>query len=199
MQMRVFTPILLAALIGCGSDDIYGETGSVPTDTADTAVTEITDVPTVDECLAEIGGEACDFTLKDQFGDLVSLSDFEGSPIILDFSAEWCAPCQNAARDLQATQDLYADYGLVYVSVLVENTEYDDATVDDAYTWSVLYGISAPVLAGNHDLMEGYGGSWPIYSWPTFAYINEDFEVEYIHSGYSLATIDNNIGVLLGL
>ena len=63
------------------------------------------------------------FTLKDLSGKEVSLSDFGGKYVLLDFSATWCGPCNNAIPKLQELQNnaLYKEKGLVVLAVYSED------------------------------------------------------------------------------
>lgn len=48
---------------------------------------------------------AKDFELKDINGKTVSLEDFKGKNIMLNFWASWCVPCKSEMPDLQKLQD----------------------------------------------------------------------------------------------
>lgn len=69
--------------------------------------------------------KVADFTLKDLSGKEVSLSQFAGKYVLLDFSATWCGPCNNAIPKLQELQNnaLYKEKGLVVLAVYSEDAE----------------------------------------------------------------------------
>lgn len=71
---------------------------------------------------ALIDKPAPDFTLRDLKGNQVSLSDFRGQPVVLNFWATWCAPCRVEIPYLEALYTKYKDQGLV---ILGMNTETD--------------------------------------------------------------------------
>jgi cytochrome c biogenesis protein CcmG, thiol:disulfide interchange protein DsbE len=67
---------------------------------------------------ASIGHPAPDFTLQTPNGETVSLSDFKGKPVVLNFWASWCGPCRTEIPALQdAWRKLEADAVIVGVDV----------------------------------------------------------------------------------
>ncbi len=64
-----------------------------------------------------VGAPAPDFTLADLSGTQVSLSDFKGQVVLLNFWATWCPPCKLEMPTLQQHYVDFKDQGLVVVGV----------------------------------------------------------------------------------
>ena len=67
------------------------------------------------------GSYALDFTLKNLDGEEVSLSDYEGKVVVINFWATWCPPCRAEIPDLEAAHQTFAEEGLVILGVNVED------------------------------------------------------------------------------
>ncbi len=89
--------------------------------------------------LAACGGEsptgpaqkAPNFVLKDLNGQEVSLTQFLGQPVVLNFWASWCAPCRLEMPIIEATYQKYKDKGLVVLAINSgESAEVARAFVD---------------------------------------------------------------------
>lgn len=64
-----------------------------------------------------VGDTALSFTLKTLAGDSVSLSDFKGHPVILNFWATYCPPCLDEMPMLGAAYQAHHDAGLVVLGL----------------------------------------------------------------------------------
>src|SRR5210317_1251058 len=69
--------------------------------------------------------EKVDFTLKDLYGKSVSLSDFRGKWVIVNYWATWCPPCLDEIPDLVSLYEDNLD------SVVVLGVNYEE--VNQAY------------------------------------------------------------------
>jgi len=63
----------------------------------------------LDQQAPQLGYRAPDFTFDDLEGNPVSLSDFLGKPVLLNFWATWCPPCRKEIPDLQKFHQKYGD------------------------------------------------------------------------------------------
>jgi thiol-disulfide isomerase/thioredoxin len=63
------------------------------------------------------GDYAPDFEFSEFSGRRVRLSDFRGSPVVINFWASWCSPCEAELPLLASALDSYASSGLSVVAV----------------------------------------------------------------------------------
>lgn len=64
-----------------------------------------------------ISEKAIDFTLKDLDGKKVSLSDYKGKSVYLNFFATWCPPCRGEMPDIEKVYQKYKDKDFVVLAV----------------------------------------------------------------------------------
>lgn len=84
------------------------------------------------------GGVAPAFTLSTVGGGTLSSSELRGSPVVINFWASWCDPCNQEAPDLEATWKQYRAKGVRVVGV-----DYEDQPAD-AQAFLSRYGITYP-------------------------------------------------------
>jgi peroxiredoxin len=109
------------------------------------------------------GKMAPPFTLKDTAGKKVSLSDYKGKAVVLDFWATWCAPCKVEIPWLEQFHNQYASQGLEVIGVSEDNLDPDDKgklaqEKSDIAAKAAQLKINYPVLIDDASISTPYGG-----------------------------------------
>ncbi len=82
------------------------------------------------------------FTLKDMNGHDVRLADFKGKPLLVNFWATWCFPCQMETPELVELANQYKGRGLTVIGIST-----DDVPAD-VQKFAAEYKVSYPLLIG---------------------------------------------------
>jgi peroxiredoxin len=141
---------------------------------------EATPGPSPDDLVvAENLGPAAAFTLVDLDGKTVSLADYAGRAVILDFWATWCAPCVREIPHFVQLHEDYGDAGLTIIGIPVNDTP------EDVRQFVAANGVEYPILLGDESVIraiaQAYGGV-PVI--PTTFFIDPDGQIARRFQGY---------------
>ncbi|MFN2444941.1 MAG: redoxin family protein [Vicinamibacterales bacterium] len=141
-------------------------------------------------CMADAKPANLDFTFPDLEGKQVTLSDFKGKVILLNFWATWCGPCKAEIPGFVELQTKHKN-DLVVIGLSV------DDPADKAKAFATEYKINYPVVLGlgREEVQEAYGPIWGI---PASFLISRDAKVCKRHLGIApKAVFDKEITALL--
>ncbi len=130
------------------------------------------------------------FTLQDLNGKQVSLSDFKGKVVILDFWATWCPPCVKEIPHFIELYQQYKDQGFAIIGISV-----DSGGVSVVKSFARKYQVNYPILMTDGRVDKAYGG---IPSIPTTFVIDSAGNIRQKYIGYrEKAVFEADIKALL--
>ncbi len=100
------------------------------------------------------GKTAPGFTLKDLDGKKVSLADYKGRPVLVNFWATWCAPCKVEMPWFEELRKQYAAQGFEILGL----TDDADAGKDVIAKVAKKTGVTYPILLTDGQVQTAYGG-----------------------------------------
>ena len=158
IKVMLFCIFLLAVVLislGCNTNGQNGNTGGQ---------------------LPAPGRIAPDFSLNNFNGEEVSLRDFRGHPVMLNFWATWCGPCR---FEMPFIQEIYEDPDwtakelvILAVNIGESRAEAEGFMKDNGLTFTVLLDSSSSVAQ-----------AYNIRSIPTTLFIDKDGIIEHIDVG----------------
>jgi len=124
------------------------------------------------------GKAAPAFTAKDTKGNELSLSDYKGKVVLLDFWASWCVPCREEFPFLIRFYEAHQKENFIIIAVNIDDKEENMKDFLSNFDIPPLY----PVIWDNEKKIP------PLYeleSMPTSIFIDKNGIIRYIHTGFN--------------
>jgi len=159
--------LLTVSLFGCSKKSSKAD--------SDTNTGNNTQVSNVETSSASSSDQnAPDFSLIDTKGKKISLSDFKGKVVILDFWATWCPPCRRGIPDLISIKKQYKN------KIAIVGISLDTDSKSEVVPFAKKYGINYHIVYGTNKVVHDYGN---IEAIPTSFIINQKGEIVNRHVG----------------
>jgi len=143
-----------------------------------------------------VGAEpkAPNFTLEDLYGKKVSLENYRGKIVLLDFWATWCMPCRIATPELVKIQRNYRSKGLVVLAISLDDQKACDNRC--LLNYKKKQKLNFKVLRGDLKILVDYFGT-PSIAIPTSIIVNKKGQIVSTHQGYIPGLIEKELKKLL--
>jgi len=137
-----------------------------------------------------IGKPAPDFQYQDADGQSVSLSNFRGRPVLINFWATWCYPCRIEIPYILQVYNKWSDDGLVLLTI------NDGESPSRVGEFMQSQGLSFPVLL---DIKGSIAQNYNVVGLPTTFFIDKDGIIQDVKVGAfrSVAEIEGKLGKIM--
>ncbi|MGH7259635.1 MAG: peroxiredoxin family protein [Nitrospiraceae bacterium] len=130
-----YASLILLLLFASGCDD------APPSEAVTEAQPEPAQAPPMRRGVLKVGDQAPNFQLRDLDGQAVTLSEYRGSVVFINFWATWCGPCR---VEMPAMEALYKEFDRKDFEILAVSTDQQGAAVTRPFRNQL--GLSFPIL-----------------------------------------------------
>jgi thiol-disulfide isomerase/thioredoxin len=120
-------------------------------------------------------GPAPSFTLSSSAGQNVSLSEYKGQVVMLNFWASWCGPCR---QEMPLLESIYKKYNKMGFTLLGVNVEPNSQAAND---WLKATPVSFPIL---YDKDSKVSKLYDVAGMPSTVIIDRSGNLRVLHRGY---------------
>jgi peroxiredoxin len=121
------------------------------------------------------GGPAPAFTLASRAGQDVSLAQYKGQVVMLNFWASWCGPCR---QEMPLLESIYRKYGKMGFTMIGVNVEPDSNAANE---WLKATPVSFPIL---YDRDSKVSKLYDVAGMPSTVIIDRTGKLRVLHRGY---------------
>ena len=122
-----------------------------------------------------VGDNAHNFSLPDLDGQQVTLAEFQGKPVVINFWATWCPPCRLEMPEFQRAYEENQEDDLVILAV----NEAEQSEVVRSFFYDQMGYTFTPLLDEEGQVAEAYGA----IGLPSTFFVNAAGEVTAVHRG----------------
>lgn len=122
-----------------------------------------------------VSGAAPDFSLQSRDGGTVSLSEFRGQVVMINFWATWCGPCREEMPHLEALYQRYSALGFRLLGVNVEENS------ENAEAWLEEMPVSFSIL---FDPENRVSELYDVIAMPSTVLVDRQGNIRFSHDGY---------------
>jgi peroxiredoxin len=125
------------------------------------------------EGLPRKGYMAPDFTLENLDGSAVRLSEWRGKPVLINFWATWCGPCEVEMPAIEAIYTAQRETGFVVLAIAV------DDSAENVQRFAEKHGLSFQPLLDDGMVARDY----LVFGLPTSFFVGVDGTITDVHTG----------------
>ncbi len=127
-----------------------------------------------------VGTTAPDFIAHTTDGGEITLSDFRGDVVLLEFWGAWCSPCKASMPHLQDLYDQHAESGLVIIAVSTDGQEQDAIDFLVSHDYNDFVSVWEPGEKSGSPITQLYGVSSSLVGVPRTFLLDRQGVIRYV-------------------